>query len=174
LLKPSAETTFQVGSGCVSILAWSGRAPILRIERSMVSIFRDADDVYRHLGGLFEYVVADDKLADVAAATGLVARLRLTDPDCVLVVDFPGKKVFLGESGTGVAAAFELDMRADAAHALWLGRIPPATLLATRRVRVRGSARKLLRMQSLGERLIPVYEKLLCNANREDLIAAPA
>ncbi len=140
----------------------------------MVSIFRDADEVYRHLGGLFEYVVADETLADVAAATGLVARLRLTDPDCVLVVDFPEKKVFLGEAGTGVAAAFELDMKADVAHALWLGRIPPATLLATRRVRVRGSARKLLRMQNLGERLIPVYERLLCDANREDLLNAPA
>ena len=101
-------------------------------------------------------------------------KLRLTDPDCVLVVDFPGKKVFLGEAGTGVTAAFELDMQADVAHAVWLGRIQPATLLATRRVRVRGSARKLLRMQSLGERLIPVYEKLLCDANREDLLAAPA
>ncbi|MGO8963744.1 MAG: hypothetical protein ACLQGN_08750 [Mycobacterium sp.] len=82
----------------------------------MVSTFRDADEVYLHLGGLFEYVVADDTLADVAAATRLVARLRLTDPDCVLVVDFSGKKVFLGEAGTGVAAAFELDMWADVAH----------------------------------------------------------
>jgi hypothetical protein len=151
-----------------------GPRPILRTVRSVVSIFRDADEVYRHLGGLFEYVVADEMLADVAAATGLVARLRLTDPDCVLVVDFPGKKVFLGEAGAGVAAAFELDMKADVAHALWLGRISPVTLLATRRVRVRGSARKLLRMQSLGQRLIPVYEKLLRDANREDLLAAPA
>src|SRR5271169_1061902 len=100
-------------------------ASILRIVRSMMPVFHDADEVYRHLGGLFEYVVADEKLADVAAATGLVARLRLTDPDCVLVVDFPGKKVFLGEAGTGVAAAFELDMEADVAHAVWLGRIPP-------------------------------------------------
>jgi hypothetical protein len=29
-------------------------------------------------------------------------------------------------------------------------------------------------MQNLGERLIPVYEKPLCDANREDLLAAPA
>ena len=35
-----------------------------------MSIFRDADEVYRHLGGLFEYVVADETLADVAAAPG--------------------------------------------------------------------------------------------------------
>jgi SCP-2 sterol transfer family len=135
-------------------------------------VFHDADEVYRHLGGLFEYVVADETLADVTVATGLVARLRLTNPDCVVVVDFPGRKVFLGEAGSGVTAAFELDMAADAAHALWLGRITPATLIATRQVRVRGSARKLLRMQSLGEQLIPIYERLLCEANREDLLAA--
>jgi hypothetical protein len=146
--------------------------PILRIVRSMMPVFHDAQDVYRHLGGLFEYVVADESLAIVAAATGLVARLQLTEPDCVLVVDFPGRKVFLGEAGTGVAAAFELQMAADDAHALWLGRIQPASLLATRRVRVRGSARKLLRMQGLGEQLIPVYEHLLHDANREDLLAA--
>lgn len=137
-------------------------------------IFRDADEAYRHLGGLFEYVVADATLSDVVAATGLVARLRLTDPACVLVVDFPAKRVFFGDAGTDVTAAFQLEMSADAAHALWLGRSSPATLLATRRVRVRGSARKLLRLQSLGERLIPVYEKLLRDADREDLLAAPA
>ncbi len=48
-------------------------------------MFHDADEVYRHLGGLFEYVVAEESLADVATATGLVAHLRSTDPDCVLV-----------------------------------------------------------------------------------------
>lgn len=135
-------------------------------------LFHEADEVYRHVGGLFEYVVASETLADLAAATGLVARLRLTHPNCMLVVDFPGRKVFLGEAGSGVTAAFELDMEADAAHALWLGRISPATLLATRQVRVRGSVRKLLRMQSLGEQLVPVYERLLRDANREDLLAA--
>ncbi len=30
----------------------------------MVPIFRDADEVYRHLGGLFEYVVSDEALAN--------------------------------------------------------------------------------------------------------------
>jgi putative sterol carrier protein len=135
-------------------------------------VFHDADDVYRHLGGLFEYVVADESLGEIAGATGLVARLQLTNPDCVLVADFPGRKVFLGEAATGVAAGVALQMSADDAHALWLGRIQPASLLATRRVRVRGSARKLLRMQGLGEQLIPVYEKLLRDANRDDLLAA--
>jgi len=138
----------------------------------VVPIFHNADEVYRHLGGLFEWVVADESLADVAAATGLVARLRLTDPGCVLVVDFPGRNVFLGEAGIGITAGVELEMTADDAHALWLGRIQPASLLATRRVRVRGSARKLLRMQGLGEQLIPLYENLLRDANREDLLAA--
>ena len=135
-------------------------------------MFRDADEVYRHLGGLFECVVADESLADVAAATGLVARLRLTDPECALVVDFPGRTVFFGEAGTDRTVGVELEMTADAAHALWLGRILPASLLATRRVKVRGSARKLLRMQGIGERLIPIYEQLLRDANREDLLAA--
>jgi hypothetical protein len=100
-----------------------------------------------------------------------VAGLRLTDPDCVLVVDFPGRTVFFGEAGIGRQVGVGREMTADVAHALWLGRIPPASLLATRRVRVRGSARKLLRMQGLGERLIPIYEKLLRDANREDLLA---
>jgi hypothetical protein len=140
----------------------------------MMPVFHDADEVYRYLGGLFEHVVADESLADVAAATGLVARLQLSDPDCILVVDFPGRKVCLGDAGTGVAAAFQLQMAADDAHALWLGRIQPASLLATRRVKVRGSARKLLRMQALGEQLIPVYERLLREANREDLLAGSA
>jgi len=49
-------------------------------------------------------------------------------------------------------------MTADVAHAGWLGHIQPASLLATRRVGVRGSAHKLLRMQGLVEQLIRVRE----------------
>ena len=72
----------------------------------------------------------------------------------------------------GITAGVELEMTADDAHDLWLGIIHPASLLATRRVRVRGSARKLLRMHGLGEQPIPLYENLLRDANREGLLAA--
>ena len=51
-------------------------APILWIVRSMMPVFHDADDVYRNLGGLFEYVVADESLAPVAAATPVPASPR--------------------------------------------------------------------------------------------------
>jgi hypothetical protein len=135
-----------------------------------MTVFRDSDEVYRYLGGLFDRACADDVLGPVAAATGVVARLRLVDPDCALVLDLSGRRVLLGSDGDDVAAAVELEMAADLAHALWLGRVQPATLLATRRARARGSVRKLLRMQGLGEQLIPVYEGLLRDANREDLL----
>jgi len=81
--------------------------------------------------------------------------------------------VLRGGDGAGVTAAVELEMAADLAHALWLGRVQPATLLATRRARARGSVRKLLRMQTLGERLIPIYEGLLREEHREDLLVDP-
>jgi len=138
----------------------------------MMPMFHDSEDVYRHLAGLFDYVVAGETLAAAAAVTGLVARLRLSEPDSVIVVDFPARKVYVGEAATDVRAAVELAITADVAHAMWLGRVQPAALLATRKVKIRGSARKLLKMQGLGEQLIPVSEKMLRDANRADLLAA--
>jgi hypothetical protein len=137
-----------------------------------MSVFDSSDEVYRFLGGLFECAVADDALAAATADSGVVVRLRLHDPECELILDLPGRRVLLGDAGADVVAAVELEMAADAAHGLWLGQVQPAVLLATRKVRVRGSVRKLLRMQSVGERLIPVYENLLREANREDLLTA--
>jgi SCP-2 sterol transfer family len=136
-------------------------------------MFNDCDEVYRYLGGLFEHALADDALATSAAASGVVARFRLVDPQSEFVIDLPGRRVLMGAAGSDVVTAVELEMKADAAHALWLGRVQPAVLIATRRVRVRGSVRKLLRMQSLGEQLIPVYEQLLRAAHREDLLDVP-
>ena len=134
--------------------------------------FSDADEVYQFLGGLFEAAFADEELSTAAASAGVVVRMRLSEPESELVIDLPGRQVLVGAAGADAAAAVDLAMSADNAHALWLGRVQPATLIAMRRVKIRGSVRKLLRMQSMGEQLIPVYEKLLSEAGRDDLLGA--
>lgn len=134
-------------------------------------IFQDADEVYRFLGGMIERGLEDDGLATSAARSGVVARLSLVEPECQLIIDLPGRRVIMGEAGEAMTTSVSLEMKVDDAHALWLGRVQPAVLIARRRVRIRGSVRKLLKLHSLGEQLSPVYEGLLREANRHDLLA---
>lgn len=135
-----------------------------------MAMFQNADEVYKFLGGMFGLALADDEIAARVASSGVVIRFRLSEPDCEFVVDLPGRKVTTGSSGSQLVTSVELKMTADTAHALWLGRVQPAALIATRRVRVRGSVRKLLRMHSLGEQLTPVYVGMLRDAGRPDLV----
>ena len=48
--------------------------------------FKDAEDVYRHLGRLFEDIVADEELAARLKATDTVLQIRMRRPDSQLTV----------------------------------------------------------------------------------------
>ena len=48
--------------------------------------FKDAEDVYRHLGRLFEDIIADEDLAARLRATDTVVQIRMRRPDSQLTL----------------------------------------------------------------------------------------
>jgi hypothetical protein len=133
-------------------------------------VFKDTAEVQRYLGGIFELAMADDKVSDILAASGVVLHVVYSDPDSEITVDFPNKRVYKGASD--LPSAVELSMTADLGNKFWLGNVNLAVALARGQVRAKGPVPRILKLIPVAKSLYPRYERMLRDSDREDLIAA--
>ena len=147
----------------VGQLAWEKR--IL-----FVGVFKDADEVQRYLGGIFELAMADDDVSGILAASGVVLRVVYSDPDSEVTVDFPNKRVYKGASD--LPPVVELRMAADLGNKFWLGNVNLPVAMARGQVRAKGPVPRILKLIPVAKSLYPQYERMLRDSDREDLIAA--
>ena len=136
----------------------------------MMSTFKDADEVYRYIGGMFEIAVNDPQFVEATTGGDLIVRITQTDPASTLVVDFPGRKVLVGDAADGAASTVDLQMTADDGHRFWLGKLNFTLAIAQRKVKMQGSRSKALKLLPLTKPLFASYERLLREAGRDDLI----
>jgi hypothetical protein len=134
-----------------------------------MSVFADADEVYRFVGGIFEQALVDPVMGRRLAASGVVLKVHHTEPGATFTVDMPHYRVVYGDDGP--APVIEMFMSADLAHRLWLGRVNVSSAIARRQVRTRGSITKIFRLVPLVKDLFPTYRHLLEEAGRQDLLA---
>ena len=87
-----------------------------------MGIFKNADDVYKYVGGVFNQGVSDPELGPKFAESGVTLRITYTDPDSVITVDFPNGKVYTGVD-VGPDPNVELFMSADSGNKFWLGNL---------------------------------------------------
>jgi hypothetical protein len=136
-------------------------------------LFADADDLYAHLGRLFQDAAGDDELAATLGAANTVMQLRLRAPDAVVTVkavEGAALQVDLGD--TTLRPEVVLAMDADTAHGLWLGSVNVTVALARGQIVARGPVAKVLRLVPLVRPLGARYRRQLEAAGREDLVAA--
>ena len=134
-----------------------------------MAVFKDEDEVYTYLAGIFRRGLEVEWLADKLAGSGVVLRLHYTDPDAVVTVDMPNKVVETGASRTAVPKV-ELFMSSDTGNKFWLGKVNLTMAMAKGTVRAKGPAAKLIKMIPQAKNLFPEYRLLLQNENRQDLI----
>ena len=67
-----------------------------------MAVFKDEDEVYAFLGGIFGRGLEKEGLGDKLASSGVVLRVHYTDPDAVVTVDMPNKVVETGAASTAV------------------------------------------------------------------------
>ncbi|MEA2249760.1 MAG: hypothetical protein QOI62_3935 [Solirubrobacteraceae bacterium] len=135
--------------------------------------FKDADEVYAHLGKLFQDIVADDELGSRFQRTDTVVQYRLRNPDSQLTVrmlEAGERQVELGATQTEPEVV--MAMEADTAHRLWLGEVNVTIALARGEITARGPVAKILKLVPLAKPVIPRYRALLEAAGREDLTQA--
>ena len=133
--------------------------------------FADADDVYAHIGKLFQDVAADPELGPRLRRADCTVQQRLRRPDALVTVRMAaGEEPLQADLGqSSLQPDVVLQMDADTAHRLWLGRINVAVALARGEIRTRGPSATVLRLIPLIEPVSVRYQAHLEGAGREDL-----
>lgn len=136
-----------------------------------MSYFRDADEVYRVLGGMLEILGEDEELAIGRADT--VIENRYSDPDAVITITLrPEKRAVVEYGDSASEAEIVLTMASDVAHRFWLGEVNVPLALAHGEMTATGPTPKLLALVPLLQPVFPRYRELLSEQGRADLAEA--
>jgi hypothetical protein len=136
-----------------------------------MATFKDETEVYQYIGGIFEEALADPDLGQKFAASGVILRVSYSDPESVLTVDMPSKKVLYGDDArNGPKPIVEMMMKADVGHRFWLGKVNISLALAKGEMRAKGPVPKILKLVPIAKSLFPRYRELLLKNGRSDLV----
>ena len=135
--------------------------------------FKDADEVYAYLGGLFESLAEDDELAPKFRKANTIVQYQYRDPESQITV-----RLIEGEDGrvdcgpTAMEPEVVMTMDADTAHRFWLGNVNVTVALARGQMRAKGPVAKILKLVPLVKPVFPRYRQMLAEAGRKDLLEA--
>lgn len=133
--------------------------------------FKDAQDVYDHLGKVIADATNDEELGPALRRANTILRYEYSEPDSTITVRLqegrPGDVNF-GESE--LEPEVTMTMTADVAHRFWLGEVDLAVAMTKGQIRARGPVNKMLELVPLAKPVFPHYRRQLIDQGREDLI----
>jgi hypothetical protein len=132
--------------------------------------FKDAEDVYAHLGRLFEDIIADEDLGQRFKRADTIVQIRMRRPDSQVTLKALEEEDLAVDFGvTELRPDVVLAMDADTAHRFWLGKVNVTVALARGEISARGPVAKILKLVPLVDPVRGRYESRLQDAGREDL-----
>jgi putative sterol carrier protein len=138
-----------------------------------VAYFKDADEVYRYIGRLFEQLAEDDELAPKFRKANTIVQYQYRDPESQITVELTEDgdgRVDCGE--TTMEPEVVMTMDADTAHRFWLGKVNVTVALARGQMKAKGPVAKILKLVPLTKPIFPRYRAMLEQDGREDLLEA--
>ena len=138
-----------------------------------MAYFRDADEVYKYIGTLFEQLAEDEELAPQFRKANTIVQYQYREPESQITVklmDGEDGKVDCGE--TNMEPEVVMNMDADTAHRFWLGKLNVTVALARGQMKAKGPVAKILKLVPLTKPIFPRYRALLEQDGRQDLIEA--
>ncbi|WP_320672240.1 SCP2 sterol-binding domain-containing protein [Patulibacter defluvii] len=137
-----------------------------------MNAFKDADEVYEYIGGMFETATRTPSFVQATAGTNLVVLVRQTNPDAAILVDFPGQTVTTGAEALEGRHTVQLRMSSDNANRFWQGKLNFTLAMAQRKVKLDGKRSVALKLLPLTEDLFATYKQRLRETGRDDLLVA--
>jgi hypothetical protein len=132
--------------------------------------FKDAEDVYAHLGRLFEDIIADEDLGQRFKRADTIVQIRMRRPDSQVTLKALEEEDLVVDFGvTELRPEVVLAMDADTAHRFWLGKVNVTVALARGQISARGPVAKILKLVPLVDPVRGRYESRLQDAGRQDL-----
>ncbi|MEA2624041.1 MAG: hypothetical protein QOD06_86 [Candidatus Binatota bacterium] len=135
-----------------------------------MTAFADADELYRYMGAIFEEAFADAEVRKRFADSGVVLKLKFTDPPAALVIDMVNGTVTRGDDGA--KPTVEMTTTGDVGHRFWLGKVDIALALLKGEIRAKGPIAKIIKLVPVARQVFPRYRELLERAGRQDLLDA--
>ena len=136
--------------------------------------FEKPEEIYEHLGALFQQTSADEEGFAQMRAVDAIVQYRLRKPDAQMTVsmlaDAP-PQVDLGPTHLRPDVVVRTD--SDTLHRYFLGRVNPSLALSKRQLSVDGDPDKVLRLITLSHALVARYTQAIEASGREDLVADP-
>jgi putative sterol carrier protein len=136
-----------------------------------LAYFKDADEVYEFIGGLFVDLADDEELGPKFRKANTIVQYRYSDPESVVTV-----KMIEGEDGqvdlgeTTMEPEVVMTMDADTAHKFWLGKVNVTVALARGQMKAKGPVAKILKLVPLVKPVFPRYREKLEQKGRQDLV----
>jgi putative sterol carrier protein len=136
-------------------------------------VFKDDQEVYQYIGRLFQDLTDDPELSPKFQRADTIVQYKYSNPDSKITV-----KMKEGEDGQVDFGATQLEpeivmtMEADTAHKFWLGKVNVTMALAKGQMKAKGPVAKILKLVPLVKPVFPRYQKMLEDANRDDLLKA--
>src|SRR5215207_1419076 len=140
-------------------------------RRDQLAYFKDADEVYRYIGKLFQDLAEDDELAPKFRKANAIVQYQYREPESTITV-----KLMEGEDGqvdlgeTDMEPEVVMSMEADTAHRFWLGKVNVTVALARGQIKAKGPVAKILKLVPLTKPIYPRYKALLEAQGRDDLV----
>lgn len=139
-----------------------------------MAVFKDADQLYELLGGLFDDLTKDENIAKKFAASGLVIHFVYTEPDAEIWLDASEKDPDNLGVVTGPAedltAEVEMSMKADVAHQFWLGNVNLMVALTRKQIVAKGPIPKIMKLLPVIKPAYEVYKNMLREKGLEEMI----
>jgi putative sterol carrier protein len=135
-----------------------------------VAYFKDEQDVYEHIGKLFEDLAADQELGAKFRKADTIVQYQYRNPESQITV-----KMIDGEDGqvdlgpTDLQPEVVMTMEADTAHKFWLGKVNVTVALARGQMKAKGPVAKILKLVPLTRPVFPRYKAQLEAQGRKDL-----
>jgi putative sterol carrier protein len=138
-----------------------------------LAYFKDAEEVYAYIGGLFERLAADDELAPKFRMANTIVQYRYRDPESQITVRLiEGEDDRVDCGPTDMEPEVVMTMDADIAHRFWLGNVNVTVALAGGEMKAKGPVAKILKLVPLVKPVFPRYRQMLEAAGRKDLLEA--
>jgi putative sterol carrier protein len=115
-----------------------------------VPVFKDEQEVYQYIGGLFESLADDPELGPRFRKADTIVQYKYSNPESIITV-----KMKQGEDGqvdfgqTSLDPEIVMTMEADTAHKFWLGNVNVTMALARGQMKAKGPVAKILKLVPL-------------------------
>ena len=138
-----------------------------------MAYFRDEQEVYDHIGKLFQDLMRDDELLPKFQKANTVVQYAFRDPESRITVKMlEGQDPQVDLGSTDLDPEVTMTMDADIAHRFWLGKVNVTVALARGQMKAKGPVAKILKLVPLVKPVFPRYRAQLEAAGRSDLVQA--